>query len=102
MIFRITSYNVCYTKLLRLIIGGSHQINNFSNESYFGDLSAILIENMPFYASILRTPKASIALLDNWEEKLEKMANATIKDNVTSISGVPSWTMVLLNKILDT
>ncbi len=97
-------HNSPETKLLKgkgLIIGGSHQINNFSNESYFGDLSAILIENMPFYASILRTPKASIALLDNWEEKLEKMANATIKDNVTSISGVPSWTMVLLNKILD-
>lgn len=84
-----------------LIIGGSHKINNFNNESYFGDLSAILIENMPFYAEFLRTPKASIALMENWEEKLEQMAQATIKENVTNISGVPSWTLVLLKHILD-
>jgi hypothetical protein len=84
-----------------LVVGGSHQINNFNNESYFGDLSAILIENMPFYADLYRTPKTSIALMDNWEEKLTKMAEATIKDNVTSISGVPSWTLVLINKILE-
>ncbi len=83
-----------------LIIGGSHQINNFSNESYFGDLSAILIENMPFYAEFLRTPKSSIALLDNWEQKLEQMTEATIQENVTNISGVPSWTLVLLRHIL--
>jgi hypothetical protein len=84
-----------------LIIGGSHKINNFNNESYFGDLSAILIENIPFYAEFLRTPKASIALMDNWEEKLEQMAQATIKENVTNISGVPSWTLVLLKRILE-
>jgi hypothetical protein len=84
-----------------LIIGGSHKINNFSNESYFGDLSAILIENLPFYAEFYRTPKASIALLDNWEEKLEQMARATIKENVTNISGVPSWTLVLIKRILE-
>jgi len=84
-----------------LIIGGSHKINNFSNESYFGDLSAILIENMPFYAEFYRTPKMSIALLDNWEQKLEQMALATIKENVTNISGVPSWTLVLIKRILE-
>ncbi|PKP10685.1 MAG: hypothetical protein CVU09_05580 [Bacteroidetes bacterium HGW-Bacteroidetes-4] len=84
-----------------LIIGGSHKINNFNNESYFGDLSAILIENIPFYAEFFRTPKASIALLDNWEEKLEQMAHATIKENVTNISGVPSWTLVLIKRILE-
>lgn len=84
-----------------LIIGGSHKVNNFNNESYFGDLSAILIENMPFYAEFLRTPKSSIALMDNWEEKLEQMAQATIKENVTNISGVPSWTLVLIKRILD-
>ncbi len=84
-----------------LIVGGSHQISNFNNESYFGDLSAILIENMPFYAEFLRIPKTSIALLDNWEQKLEQMAKATIKENVTSISGVPSWTLVLLRHILS-
>jgi len=84
-----------------LIVGGSHKINNFSNESYYGDLSAILIENLPFYAEFLRTPKSSIALMENWEEKLELMAHATIKENVTNISGVPSWTLVLINRILE-
>lgn len=84
-----------------LIVGGSHKINNFNNESYFGDLSAILIENMPFYAEFLRTPKSSIALMENWEEKLEQMAQATIPENVTNISGVPSWTLVLLKRILE-
>lgn len=83
-----------------LIVGGSHKINNFSNESYYGDLSAILIENIPFYAEFYRTPKSSIALMENWEEKLEKMAEATIKENVTNISGVPSWTLVLIERIL--
>jgi hypothetical protein len=84
-----------------LIVGGSHKINNFNNDSYFGDLSAILIENLPFYAEFLRTPKASIALLDNWEVKLEQMAQATLKENVTNISGVPSWTLVLIRRILE-
>lgn len=84
-----------------LIIGGSHKINNFNNESYFGDLSAILIENIPFYAEFLRTPKSSIALMENWEQKLEQMAHATIKENVTNISGVPSWTLVLIKRILE-
>jgi hypothetical protein len=84
-----------------LILGGSHKINNYNNDSYFGDLSAILLENFPFYAEFLRTPKASIALMDNWEEKLEKMALSTISENVTNISGVPSWTLVLLKRILE-
>lgn len=84
-----------------LVIGGSHKINNFSNESYYGDLSAILIENIPFYAEFLRTPKAAIALMDDWEQKLEQMARATIKENVTNISGVPSWTLVLIKRILE-
>ncbi len=84
-----------------LIIGGSHKINNFNNESYFGDLSAILIENMPFYADFLRTPKSSIALMEDWEKKLQQMAETTIKQNVTNISGVPSWTLVLIKYILE-
>ena len=84
-----------------LTIGGSHQINNFSNESYYGDLSAILIENAPFWTEFIRTPSQSVALMDEWEEKLDKMAHETIKENVTSIAGVPSWTLVLIKKILS-
>jgi len=84
-----------------LVIGGSHQISNFNSASYFGDLSAVLLQNMPFWGHIFRTPELSIALMDKWEEKIEKMANATIKDNVSNIAGVPSWTMVLMNRILE-
>ncbi len=84
-----------------LVIGGSHQISNYNSDSYFGDLSAVLLQNMPFWVHILRTPDLSIALMDEWEEKIEKMAEATIKENVSNIAGVPSWALVLMNRILE-
>jgi hypothetical protein len=84
-----------------LTLGGSHKINNFSNQSYYGDLSAILIENLPWWVDIIRTPKTEIALLDKWEEKLEKITETTIKENVTNIAGVPSWNLVLIKHILQ-
>jgi hypothetical protein len=83
-----------------LTLGGSHQINNVNNESFYGDLSAILIQNLPFWAEFIRTPDVSIALMEEWEEKIEKMANITINENVTNIAGVPSWTLVLIKQIL--
>lgn len=83
-----------------LTLGGSHRINNYSNQSYYGDLSAILIENIPFWANFLRTPHHKIALLDEWEEKLEKITEATIVENVTNLSGVPSWNLVMIKYIL--
>ncbi|TAJ04861.1 hypothetical protein DMA11_23745 [Marinilabiliaceae bacterium JC017] len=84
-----------------LTLGGSHQINNFSNDSYYGDLSAILIENLPFWTHFMRTPSQAIALMDEWEAKIEKMTEATINENVTSLAGVPSWFLVLLKHILE-
>ena len=84
-----------------LVIGGSHQVSNYNSDSYFGDLSAVLLQNMPFWVHILRTPDLSIALMDEWEEKLEKMAEATINDSVSNIAGVPSWALVLMNRILE-
>lgn len=84
-----------------LALGGSHQMVQFSNEAYYGDLSAIIIQNLPFWAEFIRTPDISIALMDEWETKLEKMAQVTLEQDVTSISGVPSWTLVLLRRILD-
>lgn len=84
-----------------LAVGGSQQINSFENNSFYGDLSAVLIENLPFWANILRTPDKATALLPEWEEKIEKMADKTSKVNVTNISGVPSWTLILLKKILS-
>lgn len=84
-----------------LALGGSHQISEFSNASYYGDLSAVLIQNLPFWAEFYRTPKADIALMHEWESKIQIMAEAVIKDDVTSLAGVPSWTLVLLNRIFE-
>ena len=79
-----------------LTLGGSHKINQFSNDSLYGDLSAILIENAPFWVEIIRTPKQKIALLEDFEEKLDLITRLTVNENVTSISGVPSWYLVLI------
>ena len=84
-----------------LTIGGSQQINRYENEIYYGDLSAVLIDNSPFWVRLLQTPAKKIALMDEWEEKIELMAQATAIENVTNISGVPSWTMVLIKRILE-
>ncbi len=84
-----------------LVIGGSQQISSFDNELYYGDLSAVILDNLPIWSHLLRTPKKEVALLPKWEEKLEKMVELTINDNVTSITGVPSWTLVLLKRILE-
>lgn len=84
-----------------LTLGGSHQINKINNESFYGDLSAILIENLPFWTYFIKTPSQEIALMSEWEEKLEKIADATIKENVTNIAGVPSWMLVLIKYILE-
>lgn len=84
-----------------LSLGGSHSVNAFNSESYYGDISAILIQNLPFWVKIMRTPDISIALMDKWDDKIERMAQETISENVTNISGVPSWTLVLLNKVLE-
>lgn len=84
-----------------LTLGGSHEINNKENQSYYGDLSAILIQNLPFWTDFIRTPETSVALLSEWEEKLEKMVSITVNENVTSLSGVPSWYLVLLNRVLE-
>lgn len=84
-----------------LVIGGSHQVNKLNEEIQFGDLSAVLMQNTPFWGHWLRTPELSVALLDEWESKIEKLAQTTIQENVTSISGVPTWTLVLIKRILD-
>jgi hypothetical protein len=84
-----------------LIIGGSAQINYLSTDSYFGDLSAIIVKNLPWWAEIRRTPSREIALMSEWEEKIERMALSTIEQDVYILAGVPSWTMVLANKILE-
>lgn len=84
-----------------LVIGGSHNINPMNNDAQYGDLSAVLLQNSPFWGHWLRTPDLSIALMDEWESKIEKLAENTIYENVTSISGVPTWTLVLFKRILE-
>jgi hypothetical protein len=84
-----------------LVIGGSHQINQLHEEVHYGDLSAVILQNSPFWSNWLRTPSNSIALMDEWEEKIEALAQSTINENVTSMAGVPTWLIVLLKRILE-
>jgi hypothetical protein len=84
-----------------LVIGGSHQISEIATGISFGDLSAVLMQNSPFWGQWIRTPELSIALLDEWEEKIERLAISTAAENVTSLAGVPTWTLILLKRILE-
>lgn len=84
-----------------LIIGGSAEINQLSADSYFGDLSAIIVKNLPWWAEIRRTPSRDIALMSEWQEKIEQMARSTMHQDVYILAGVPSWTMVLANRVLE-
>jgi hypothetical protein len=83
-----------------LTLGGSHKINQFSNKSLYGDLSAILIENAPRWVELFRTPVRKIALIEDFEKKLDLITKSTTKENVTSLSGVPSWFLTLIKHIL--
>lgn len=85
-------------KSLRL--GGSSQIYE-NNNTFFGDLSAILIENMPIWAEFSSTPSNKVSLMSEWETKMSAIIKETIQENVTSFAGVPSWMLVLMNKVLE-
>jgi len=85
-------------KALRL--GGSNAVYE-DNNSYFGDLSAIIIENMHFWADFSSAPSQETALMSEWETKMEAIINETIHENITSLVGVPSWMLVLLNRVLE-
>lgn len=84
-----------------LVIGGSHQVGQLSENIQYGDLSAVLMENTPFWGHWIRTPQLSIALMDDWENKIEALAQSTMLENVTSVSGVPTWTLVLFKRLLE-
>ena len=85
-------------KSLRL--GGSKELYK-ENGTAFGDLSAILIDNMPFWAEFSSTPSSKVSLMSDWETKMGAIVDETINENVTSLTGVPSWMLVLLNNVLD-
>ena len=84
-----------------LVIGGSHQVHPLKDDIQYGDLSAVLLQNAPIWSSLIRVPELSIALMDEWESKIEMLAQSTIQEPVTSIAGVPTWTLVLLKRILE-
>ncbi|UCE93741.1 MAG: GH3 auxin-responsive promoter family protein [Flavobacteriaceae bacterium] len=83
-----------------LRLGGSSAIYE-DNDTYFGDLSAIIIENMPFWADFSSAPSQKTALMSEWETKMDAIIRETIPENITSLSGVPSWMLVLLNRVLE-
>ncbi len=85
-----------------LALGGSYKTDHFGeHNSFHGDVSAIIIQNLPMWAEYFRAPDVNIALMENWEDKLEKIAQSMANENVTSLAGVPSWMLVLIKRILE-
>lgn len=91
--------NICVGKTLS--VGGTYRPDEQKNNILCGDLSAILMDNLPFLARQLRVPDIAVALLDEWEEKIERIARETIKENVVVLAGVPSWTLLILRRVLE-
>lgn len=85
-------------KCLRL--GGSSELYQ-NTDSYFGDLSAIIIDNLPFWAELGSTPSQKVSLMSEWETKMEAIIDETLGEKVTSLAGVPSWMLVLLQNVLQ-
>lgn len=83
-----------------LVLGGSRQVNAIGEGIYTGDISAILMKNLPYLAKKIRTPE-NIALLPDWEEKLQKLTDYAVKSDIRAFVGVPSWILVLLKKIVE-
>ena len=83
-----------------LRLGGSSEVYQ-DKDSYFGDLSAIITENLPFWIDYSSAPSQEVALMAEWETKMEAIINETINENITSLVGVPSWMLVLLNRVLE-
>ena len=98
-------YNNSETQLFtgkNLALGGSFKEDIFeAHRSFHGDVSAIIIQNLPMWAEFFRAPDVNIALMDEWENKLEQMALLMMNENVTSLAGVPSWMLVLIKRILE-
>lgn len=84
-----------------LILGGSHSPNYNLSNSLVGDLSAILIENINPLANLVRVPSKEVALLSDFEVKRDKIAREVLSQNVTNISGVPSWMLSVLVRVME-
>ncbi len=86
---------------MSMVVGGSSTIERLRPDAYAGDLSAIIIRNLPLWVELRRTPAIEVALMDKWEDKIEQMARETMREDVRCIAGVPSWTLVILRRILE-
>ncbi len=84
-----------------LPIGGSHQVNKFNNTSYYGDLSAVLIQNTPHVFNLFRATSKKVALMSAWEDKIDVIAERVEDMNITSLAGIPTWTLLLMNKLFE-
>ena len=84
-----------------LILGGSHTPNLNTPKSLVGDLSAILIENVPRAVNLTRIPEKSVALLSDFEEKRDRIARIAMQQDVRNLSGVPSWMLSVLHRVLE-
>jgi GH3 auxin-responsive promoter len=91
--------NVLHGK--NLAIGGSLGKHPQFTNSSVGDISAIIMKNLPWWAQMMRTPSIDIALMDKWEEKIEKIADLTMNEDITSLGGVPTWMVVLLRRVME-
>lgn len=83
-----------------LTLGGSHKLDSLNDKIHVGDLSAIMIQNTPKYLLNFRVPSKEVALISNFENKLEAICRQCAKQNVTAFAGVPSWNMLMLKAIL--
>ncbi len=84
-----------------LMLGGSYKISPLSGRMYEGDLSAIIVDNLPFWVQFQQSPNKEVALMNEWEQKIDLMTDQALKENITSFSGVPSWALVFANKVLE-
>jgi hypothetical protein len=84
-----------------LSIGGTHTLHPLNPHARLGDVSAVILENLPVFYEMVRAPRKEIALMADWEQKLIAMEQEIIFDDITSIVGVPTWTLVLINRLLD-
>jgi hypothetical protein len=84
-----------------LTLGGSHSLSGHSDNTSVGDLSAIIMENLPVWVELMRTPDLNVALMGEWEAKLDRIVHQTIEEDVTNLSGVPSWMLILLQRVME-
>ncbi len=84
-----------------IIMGGEIGVYDQLANTLMGDVSAIMVQHLPFYANWFLTPDIPTALIPDWEEKIEKIARVAMKQNITNLSGVPTWTLVLFRRILE-